>query len=61
MPMQDALITIKEAAQYLSLSVATVYRLVESRKVPFFKIGSAIRFRREALQDWLETCLRPPL
>jgi excisionase family DNA binding protein len=58
---QENLITIKDAARFLSLSVATVYRLVESRKIPFFRIGSAIRFSQQALQAWLVKCERPPL
>jgi excisionase family DNA binding protein len=58
---QESLITIKQAAQMLALSVATVYRLVESRKVPYFRIGSAIRFSPQALQGWLAKCERPPL
>ena len=59
--MPESLITIKQAAPMLALSVATVYRLVESRKVPFFRIGGAIRFSAQALQNWLAKCERPPL
>jgi len=36
--------TVKEVAGYLSLSVKTIYRLVEEGTIPAFKIGGQWRF-----------------
>jgi len=40
----DNLITPKELAQSFKLSLASVYRLVEKRALPFYKIGGNLRF-----------------
>jgi excisionase family DNA binding protein len=58
---QENLITIKQAASMLALSVPTLYRLVEARKLPYFKIGGAVRFSERALLAWLAQCERRPL
>lgn len=38
------LLTVQEAAQYLAVSVSTLYGWVWQRRVPFIKIGRALRF-----------------
>jgi len=40
----DRLLTIREAAQYLAVSVSTLYGWVWQRRIPFVKIGRALRF-----------------
>lgn len=40
----EGLLTIREAAQYLALSVSTLYGWVWQRRIPFVKIGRALRF-----------------
>lgn len=44
----------KELKDVLGISLPTVYRLIESRKLPFFKIGKSLRFLREDIIDYLE-------
>ncbi|MGJ5813672.1 helix-turn-helix transcriptional regulator [Paludibaculum fermentans] len=47
----------KEVAEYLILSVASVARWRLFRKGPkFVKFGSAVRYRREEVQPWLNSC-----
>lgn len=41
--MPDKLITVKEAASRLSVSVRTVYRLMDSGALPSFKVGPKSR------------------
>jgi excisionase family DNA binding protein len=48
-------ISPKELKETLGISLPTVYRLIESRKLPFFKIGKSLRFLREDIIDYLET------
>lgn len=50
--MED-LIGAKEAGKALGIEVATVYTWVTRRKIPFVKVGGALRFRPSALQAWL--------
>ena len=48
------LIAVNEAAQYLGISPHTVRKYVLIRKLPFVKIGAAVRFEREALNEYIE-------
>lgn len=41
---QPRLLTVKEAARYLRVSVSTPYGWVWQRRIPFVKIGRALRF-----------------
>ncbi len=48
------LMTIKEVAQLLRLSVNQTYLLVKAGKIPGKSlIGKAIRFDKEAVEAWL--------
>lgn len=47
------LMTIKEVAQYLKLSVHTIYKLVEQGRLPGVKLGKQWRFRKEEVYNWL--------
>jgi excisionase family DNA binding protein len=51
--LSEPLLTIKEAAELLRLSPRTLYVLVETRRIPFVRIGRAVRFDRETLIDFL--------
>jgi excisionase family DNA binding protein len=52
---RPGLITIREAAQYLAVSVSTLYGWVYQRRVPFVKVGRALRFDRVDLDRFIET------
>ena len=43
----------EELAAYFSISMRTVYRLVEKRQIPFCKIRGRIRFRSEDVETFL--------
>jgi len=53
-PELRRLITAKEAAQYLSLSTDTIYRMASQKKLPYLKIGGRILFDLRALDRWIE-------
>lgn len=48
---------IQDAADYLSLSVRSLYRLIEKNKIPYKYIPGTkrIRFKKRHLDIWLET------
>lgn len=52
---KDQIMTLREVAQYLGLHVMTVYKLTREGRVPAAKIGGQWRFKRDVLNDWLET------
>lgn len=47
------ILTPKEAAQYLSVHVRTIYRLAKRGEIPGRKVGGSWRFKKDALDDWL--------
>lgn len=49
------ILTVKEAAQYLKLSVVTIRRLIKKGEIPHFKIGDAVRIDKQDLDKYLES------
>ena len=50
---QDRPLTSQEAAEFLSLSLQTVYNYVNKRKIPCYKpSGGRVYFRRSELEEW---------
>ena len=47
-------LTIDELAAYLKISKSTLYKLVREGKIPSQKIGKHWRFRKSAIDHWLE-------
>ena len=45
----------KELKEVLGISLPTIYRLIDSRKLPAFKIGNSLRFLREDVLAYLES------
>ena len=53
------ILTPKEAAEYLSIHVRTIYRLVKNGEIPGRKVGGSWRFKKETLDEWLSGKERP--
>ena len=45
--------TPREAAQYLSVHVRTIYRLARDGEIPGRKVGGSWRFKKDTLDQWL--------
>jgi excisionase family DNA binding protein len=52
--LPDNLMTTKQLAEYLSLKPQTLRLWICQRKIPFFKIGGSVRFRRSEIEALLE-------
>jgi len=48
------IMTIGETAEYLRISLSLLYKLAQDGRVPCQKVGRRWRFRRRALDRWLE-------
>ena len=48
----DSVMTAEEVAEWLGLSVETIYRKARSGEMPALRIGRRWRFLRGALQRW---------
>ena len=56
--MPDNVLTIEELAVYLKIPKSTLYKLVREGKIPCQKVGRHWRFRKVAIDAWIE---RTPL
>lgn len=52
--VQPRLVTVREASRYLSISVSTLYGWVWQRRIPFVKVGRALRFDLDDLKKFVE-------
>ena len=50
---QKELLTVKEAAELLDLSVTTIYILKYKKRIPFHKGGGRLYFLRKELIQWI--------
>ena len=53
--MQPKLMTIDEVAELFRVSKVTIYRMVESRIIPFYRLGGRLRFNEEEMLSYLES------
>jgi excisionase family DNA binding protein len=47
------IITTKELAEYLKLTVVTIYKYANEGKIPARRIGSRWRFDKDHIDEWL--------
>lgn len=47
------LITPEELADIFKISKSSVYRLIDKRQIPFFKIGGKLRFSKDDVSEYL--------
>ena len=45
--------TLEEVAAFLRVHQSTVYRLLRTRSIPAFKMGSDWRFNQESIERWI--------
>jgi excisionase family DNA binding protein len=49
------LLTIAQTCELLQLSRPTIRRLTGARKIPFVRIGHAVRFPEDELVAWIDS------
>lgn len=55
----DNLLTVKQLALQLGVSVAFIYVLMKDEGLPYFKLGRATRFRVQEVSAWLSKRRKP--
>ena len=50
---EEAILTIKQVAEYLKVAERTIYRLAAAKKIPAFKVGGTWRFSRADIDGWI--------
>lgn len=58
--MDSEFITIQEVSEYLHIKPATLYAKVGAGDLPHYKVGRLVRFKREDIDQWMETHRRDP-
>lgn len=53
---EDEVLTVKEAAAFLKVSIPTIYQLKARKEIPFRKIGGSLRFLKSELIDYIKKC-----
>lgn len=56
MEKQNEFLTTKEAAAFLGYKVSYLYKLVMWRRLPHYKVGRGVRFKREDLINFMTEC-----
>ncbi|MBE0450335.1 MAG: helix-turn-helix domain-containing protein [Clostridia bacterium] len=51
----DEIMTLTEVAEYLKISEVTTYKMMQSGKIPGFKIGRSWRIKREDLEHHIDS------
>ena len=51
--MEENLLNFDQTKKYLNISRATLYRLIQSKRLPASKIGNQWRFRKSRIDKWL--------
>ena len=46
--------TIQETSEYLRVPVSSLYKLAQDGKIPCQKVGRHWRFKKTALDNWLD-------
>ena len=51
---EKRLLTIREMGELTGLSVSTLYKMANQRRIPYVKVGSRLRFERQLIDNWLQ-------
>jgi len=52
--LSQGFLNIRQVADYLGIKVSTLYSLVEEKKIPHYRIGRQIRFKRSDIDAWMD-------
>lgn len=52
--MDSEFLTAEEVAEYLRLPLSTVYKLVQDKRLPGFKLENIGGFDRKPLKEWIK-------
>ena len=53
-PQDDQVFTLEELMAYLKVARSTAYRLAQEGRIPGQKVGRNWRFRKAAIDRWLD-------
>ena len=51
--VENEIMTIREVAEYLKISVPTVRNMIARKEIPYFQRGQVIRINRRDIKKWI--------
>jgi excisionase family DNA binding protein len=57
----DTILTVPEVAEYLKISKAKIYYLIQRKEIPHILIGRNVRIRESDLMEWLKSRVVKPV
>lgn len=57
----NKLISVEDLMEIFKISKSSVYRLIDNRKIPFYKIGGSLRFKEDDILFYLEKSKFEPI
>lgn len=58
---EDIVFTVESLAEYLHVEPSWVYKQVSLKNIPYFKSGKYIRFKKEAIDRWIQSQTIKPI
>lgn len=55
MELSDRWLSVEEVAKYLGISKETVYRWLEKKKIPAYRIGKLWKFQHSEIELWVKS------
>ena len=53
-PINSDYMTPQGASEYLKIKASTLYSLAEQKKIPHYKVGRLLRFKKSDIDLWME-------
>jgi len=50
----ERLATLEEVADYLRLSIHTIYKMLQKGTIPAYKVGKQWRFKQRDIDKWIK-------
>lgn len=50
----DKWLTINQIAEYLQMSVSSIYKMAQAGEIPASKVGRQWRFKKSLIDKWIE-------
>jgi len=54
MKAEMELLTIKEVAEFMKVSLSSIRRLQQQRQLPFIKVGGSVRFTKSDIVEYIQ-------
>jgi len=52
---KEDFVDVKAVAQHLGVAKSFIYKLIDERKIPYYKIGSSFRFKMSEVDGKVQT------